>query len=371
MMKKILLAAGLSTILLADPFGTAPGTKARAMGGAFTALANNTSALYFNPAGLIVWEEGMEEYGTLTAEVGTAIKLDVEEGRKGDGNSDFIDSYTNYFWGFSHFGESFGWALGSYSLNSFNNPYTINGQTEYLLQENKIVSGALAFKLTDSLYPGGGKISIGATVGYAWTDDFFASTENGSGDQVEAESVIWSVGLKARLLQSDNVNVDFGVNYRAQTDYEPNDYSHTDVVPWDIPEELALGVAVIVPTEFATITMTYDYKATGYEEATEWEAPSIEEVHTKLGGFGDVTTHSVGAEFAFESFQLRAGYYTDSVDGDYGNNMESDGISGGVAVTLGNWNLEAAVERKNIETTEVDTIDTDETYYSASINYTF
>ena len=379
-MKKIVLlaaAAGLSTVVMADALGTAPGTKARAMGGAFTAIANNTSALYFNPAGLIAWEKGVKPYGTFTAEIGSAVKLDVEAGRADMPASydDFIDSYTNYFWGFSSFGKDVGFAIGSYSLNSLVLPYTVNGSTAYYTQENKIISGAIGFKLTDSLYPGGGKISLGATLGYAQTNDFFEDTtidyETG---QVKASSMLWSVGIKARVLESEDINIDLGVNYRAATEYEPDTYSSQNIVPWDIPAETALGVAVMIPTEFATITLAYDYKMTGYADATD--NANDDYIHTSLGAMEDMITQSFGAELAFSVLQLRAGYYSDELDGanstDHKNSLTSSGISGGVGFSFGAWNIEGTVEQRHIETPYLsDVVDDDEVYYSASMNYTF
>jgi len=365
MKKGIILAAGLCTALMADSLGTAPGTKARAMGGAFTAVANNNSAIYFNPAGLIVWEEGQEEFNAFTAEIGTALSLDSEDYvNNGD---EYADDYNNYFWGVSHFGKDVGFGVGSYSLYSARNPYPTSG---YIEQENKILALAGAFKLTDSLYPGGGKISIGGTIGYAWTYNFWDSEVDP--DQADAESGIWSLALKARLYESNEFNVDFGVNYRAETDYDTTALATVEVVPWNIPEETAFGLAVSVPTEFANITVAYDYKDIGYQSATEAE-PGKE--NTSLFGQGDVTSHCLGAELAFEQLQVRAGYYKDSADESTDlavrNTMEGEGYTAGVGFTFDQWNLEAAVEKREITAINFDDDSSDNTYYSVSANYVF
>ncbi len=367
MKKGIILAAGLCTALMADPYGTAPGTKARGMGGAFTAVANNNSAIYFNPAGLIVWEEGQEEFNAFTAEIGTGMVGDVEKIWGGD---DYMNDYTNYFWGVTHFGQEVGFGVGSYSLYSNNNPYN-TGTLTMIEQENKIFAFAGALKLTDSLYPSGGKISVGATLGYAWTYDFWSSEVDP--DQADADSVLWSIALKARLYQSDEFNLDFGFNYRAETDYQPRAFATVDVVPWDIPEETAIGLAASIPTEFANVVVAYDYKETGYESATTPEPDG--NIYTTLNPLPDVTTHSLGVELGFEQFQVRAGYYTGSTDESTGYNaLESNGLTAGAGLTVDEWNFEVAIEKRNIEGVDgsgAAGIDEDATFYSLSANYVF
>ena len=49
---------------LAGPFTSYPGARARAMGGAFTGIADDASAVWFNPAGFAKekGEDGMTEF---------------------------------------------------------------------------------------------------------------------------------------------------------------------------------------------------------------------------------------------------------------------------------------------------------------------
>ena len=51
-MKILILLTTLSTILLADFSGMNSGARSLGMGGAYTALANDATAIFHNPAGL-------------------------------------------------------------------------------------------------------------------------------------------------------------------------------------------------------------------------------------------------------------------------------------------------------------------------------
>jgi hypothetical protein len=88
-MKKIILLSAITALTLnADPLITYIGTKAKSMGGAFTAVANNNSAMYFNPAGLVNFD-GLENT-MVTFEAGTGVKYDEESDIHDDKQTSFF-----------------------------------------------------------------------------------------------------------------------------------------------------------------------------------------------------------------------------------------------------------------------------------------
>jgi hypothetical protein len=125
----------------ADPFISYPGTRAKSLGGAYSAAPYDASAIWYNPAGIVFGETGFVfEYSqgisidtdTSVADIGESIfdQSNIQTGMKtgllGNEAHKFFVGYLNSNQ------NKYGWALGVYS------PYTIEWSfSPYPLEEGK------------------------------------------------------------------------------------------------------------------------------------------------------------------------------------------------------------------------------------------
>lgn len=344
-MKKILLLSAIvaSVTLSADPLITYIGAKAKSMGGAFTAIANNNSAMYFNPAGLVNFE-GLE-HTMITLEVGTGARRD----QSAQTIDDKFDSSKSYFFGYSTIGKNTGTGLAMYSLYNLNLENGSNSG-EYLSEEVTVTSLSYAYKLGDKLYPYGGKLSIGVTGAYA------SSFSDSDPEILSVNGWFYAVGVKMRLLQHRTVKIDVGVNYRSGTDLK----SEGGIVKGiGVPQELAYGVSISYGTESGLFTLSGDLKDTGYLDATTDTFFTL--------SIDDVTTTNLGFEFATASYQLRAGAYKSAYKDNDTN--EITGITAGAGVVFGgSLSLEAAYDAR---TYVFGSDETTQAFYTVSVNQAF
>lgn len=381
-MKKIITTSlVLASALMADPFVAYPGTKAKGMGGAFTAVANNNSAMYFNPAGMTNFESD-ENYGMFTLEIGKAAGFDGEA-------EEFSDS-TSYFVSLGTSGNGFNGGIALYNLYSVrgvatdDNMDAIGGTiaNSYRDQDISVLSGSLSYELAKEIYPMGGKLSIGATLGvgfsggglFNWstTEDDGTTSSSADDDTLDARGTLMAVGIKARLFNSMTFKVDVGANYRAQTKMHSIDdetYTYEQVDAMDIPQEIAFGAAAMYFTEYGVFTLALDQKTTGYEEATKSENSKLfflvsdNHVYT----MPDYKTTAVGLDYSGPLLNLRGGIYKSTPDSDF---IEVTGTTAGVGFEWDNGlMLELSVDKKSYTYSGYD-ID-DKMLYSASMNWTF
>jgi hypothetical protein len=363
-MKKIITTSlVLASALMADPFVAYPGTKAKGMAGAFTAVANNNSAMYFNPAGMTNFESD-ENHGMFTLEVGKGAGYNSEESVLED---KFSDS-TAYFlaWGTSGSGLNGGIAL--YNL------YTIRAQVldesgsylGYRDQDISVISGSLSYELMKEMYPMGGKLSIGATLGLGYSGGgTLTSDTSGTDEEIDAKGTLMAVGVKARIFNSMTFKVDVGANYRAQTKMESVDdelIALEQIDAMDIPEEKAFGIAAMYFTEYGVFTLALDQKTTNYEDATSWENSSV------YLGVPNYKTTAVGLDYSGPLLNLRGGIYKSTPDTD---SIEISGITFGAGFEWENGLMvEASVDQKSYEHTSW-TESIDKSLLSVSLNWTF
>jgi len=326
-MKKIIILSAITALTLsADPLATYIGAKAKAMGGAFTAVANNNSAMYFNPAGLVNFD-GLENT-MLTFEAGTGAKRDQE-------GATFEDEHTSsgsYFFGISSIGTDAGFGFAMYSLYDLNLQYAANS---YVKEEVEVMSISGAFKLIDQLYPYGGKLSLGVTGAYA------SSFSGEADDTLDVGGYFYAIGLKYRALNHHALKIDIGANYRSAATLESDSELYVNTfIGVGVPQETAFGVAFSYGTEFGLFTLAGDYKDTAYEEATTTETfPTIH--------ISDVTTTNIGLEFATSLYQLRAGTYKSAYSDDTIIDGDVTGITAGAGVVIaGSFSLEVAYDNR-------------------------
>jgi len=346
-MKKIILLSAITAVTLnADPLITYIGAKAKSMGGAFTAVANNNSAMYFNPAGLVNFD-GLENT-MVTFEAGTGAKFDGEGATLEDRHT----SAGSYFFGLSLIGTDGGFGFAAYSLYDLN---LRDGSDTYYTEEIKVISLSAAFKLIDQLYPYGGKLSIGVT-------GATASSFNETDEMLNVDGNFYAVGLKVRALNHHAFKLDLGINYRFSATLESDPESKsTYFIAVGIPQETAFGAALSYGTEFGLFTLAADYKDTAYDDATKESDFAIR--------IPDVTTMNLGLEYATAQFQLRAGTYKstyadDTIDG------EITGLTAGAGYIIESFSFEAAYDSRTYSYNNPSQKATTN-FYTVSVNMAF
>jgi len=339
-MKKILLLSIAATLTLtADPFSTYIGTKAKGMGGAFTAVSNNNSAMYFNPAGLVNFE-GLSSV-QFTLEGGSGAKFNQYSSTI----EDKFDTSTSYFIGASVISPDYGFGVAIYSLYDLEMPANDSYNT-HVLEEITITSISGAYKLSDTLYPSGGALSIGATAAYAtnYSEEIY---DDGT-VQAGFSGGFLAVGLKMRALNQHALKIDLGINYRSGTTLSGSSDMGFGGQGVGIPEEIAYGVAVIYGTQLGVFTLALDYKETGYAEATNIPDFNI--------AVPDFNTMAAGLDYSTTSFQARVGLYNSKYDE---SGVAGDSISG-YTMGLGyvfneTFNVEASYDNRTYTFPDTET----------------
>jgi len=356
MKKIIILSLMAASAIMADPLVSYPGTKAKGMGGAFTAIANNNSAMYFNPAGMVNFESG-SKHAMFTAEVGTGGAFDLSNAEEP------TSSTVNYFVATGFTSPTYGYGLAVYSLYSVKaQAVDSRGNVSYKEQDISVLSASASHLLPfgfNDIYPGGGQISVGATLGVAFSGGGLVQIEtestNGTSnsnyddDVLDQRGFFGAVGIKARLYTSMLFKLDIGANYRSsaalESVHDDDGRTSAPVNGMDMPAELAYGIAAIYQTEYGVVTLAADQKLTSYEEATSAENSNM---NFRLN---DYETLSVGLDFSGPVYQIRTGaYMSEEQDGENGTNLNISGYTLGAGMILDkNMNIELSVDNKTYE----------------------
>jgi long-chain fatty acid transport protein len=237
----LLLLTLPSTVLALGFRITDHGAEATARAGAFTATADNPSAIYYNPAGITQFDglRVMQNYYT----------IDIESSFDPSNPGDSLDS--KYGWQFV--GDLFlTWkpkdtpialGLGIYSPFGFSMEYSddalfrtagIKGGIQFLT-----ANPVLAFQLTDQL-----SLAVGATVNYSRSKLVQGIITPGDAFQVEGDGV--GVGFTAGLLWQPSKRHSFGLRYFGPVDVKYSGHARTRVPGFTTQFEVAPGVSVPV-----------------------------------------------------------------------------------------------------------------------------
>ena len=340
----------LTSSLYADQFAAAPGTKARGMGYAFSAVANNTSAAYYNPAGYV----SDTPYITATIEFGDASSFDQTKNNT-NVSGDIYDKDSQYFLGFGSFDQDGGWGISMYSL--FDVYITNTDDTKVIHQSNEVIHLAFSYALNS-------RISWGW--GIAYVSKLFNSDEDANGVAekhngyeiypYDSSGYFANFGLLANVYKNDETGTKFTLSatYRTEGDLSEDETisgTTTNVEPFDIPEEKVVGAALLLNTDIASFLFTVDKKETTYTY------PS----------YASSDTIAMGMEIGFDGFSIRAGKY-DSTPQDDDNTLSAKvtGATAGINFKIGKVFWELAVDNR-----EIENIDKTNTFGSISANWAF
>lgn len=233
--------------------------RATARGNAFTATADNPSAIYYNPAGITQLYKRIDQMATLslskdgktqvpkqsTPEWETGFRartgvygITLESRVSPEGGGPGFDIKRDYqavpnFYATWKPGQApivFG--LGVYAPYGFGIEYpedsplrtlAISGSIQYIS-----INPVIAWQATETL-----SVAAGATINYAKAD--LKRGILAAHDMFEFDGEGWSVGYTAGVLWKPHPKHSFGVTYRSQTDIEFEGNAHTFFNGFSVP----------------------------------------------------------------------------------------------------------------------------------------
>jgi len=275
--KKLLLTLILSTFLYGNLFASGfqineHGSKAMGMGGAFAALANDPSALYFNPAGIT------QLYGTHILG-GTTLILPSSTFR---GPSPSITEYKLESQIFTPIH-----LYGSHQINDklflgfgVGNNYGLGTKWEedwvgrFMAVETEIRTFFFNLAASYEIIP---ELSIGFGYVFSYGDVLIGRKLNlnpfNAEPYLELEGTGTGSGFTAGLLAHPTKAISIGISFRSQVtidfegDAKPSDYpvqfesqlpNGSITAPLTTPENITVGVALKL-SKYLTITADYQY----------------------------------------------------------------------------------------------------------------
>jgi len=335
------------------------GSKAMAMGGAFAGLANDPSAMYFNPAG-ITQLTGTNFLGGVTLISpsstfrGPSPSIEESELEAQLFNPIHL-SITHQFNEKLHFGFSVG---NNYGLGT---KWEDDWFGRFMAVETEIrtffMNGVASYKVSDVL-------SVGFGYVFAYGDVIIGRSVNLSPFNAEGyvnlEGTGTGSGFTAGVLLTPSDAIQIGLSYRSevQINFEgdatpsnaPSQYDGLlpnggIEAPFTTPANITLGVAV---KPLKNLTFVADYQYVGWEsydklevKYTDYTLPDGSNTTTSVRNYNNSFLARVGVEYNYsESLALRAGFLYDQnpVDDERLDPTLPDadrlGFSGGVGYNL-------------------------------------
>lgn len=356
----LLLAAQQAVAL--EEFYTAPGARAMAMGGAFTAVAADSSTIWYNPAGLGFLPSNAMD---ITADYGSVIVGEDDLTQNANGVTELYktDSEIKYL-GFS--GKGFGLAyFRPYDFNTL--AKSDNGQNVQVRTEYRELKFGFGFDMNENIALGGSLDMVMQN-----TDSNCNSCEE-SDDESAMGFTLGALG-KWTLDEESHTVFQAGATFRSDTD--------VDVILGDFeelpnrPEVLSLGVALKRPFTLGG----WSVHATGSVQRDDISYGKVlylgQSGSTPISVDHERTAYGVEMQFitpANHNFFVRLGGYESEADGsDSAFKPYSEGVeanTAGLGVMFENWVIDYAIENRTILKSDLPGVDDqDETLYSFSIS---
>jgi len=379
-MRKILLTSALLLSLSSvaeagnvDTFGI--GAKATALGGAFSAYADDVYAVYYNPAGLTQIQSPTLSVGLEV--LNPDIKIHDFKAVDGDGTPvqpygvSFSDTSSNLLVPHAGFathlfkGVYFGIATYvPYGLhikwndNTSQNPGAYNGFESYYLRA--VVTPTIAVKLTDKLAAGFG-ISFGRSEAGTQRRIYAPTIPTLNNRVIKGEMTDdFNVSFNVGFLYKPYDNLSFGVTYRSRTytDFEGTvevvgiDKVHAST-KIDHPDQLQMGVKY-QPNK--KLTLTADVVWTNWSSVKDYtikfSRPLLGKTYEYFPrDWKDTRQLRLGIEYKWnEIVTLRGGYFYDpSPIPDHTFDMlwpdaDKKTYSLGMGLHLGKWTVDTVLQ---------------------------
>lgn len=363
------------------------GSKAAAMAGAFTGLANDPTAIYFNPAG-ISFIPGMNLTLGSTFVVPKSQFQDLNYDGAISKQKDLFFAvpqvFFTYAWEhdltfgagvYAPFGLGTEWEkgwTGDYNSRKIDlKNIHFGGVVAYKVMDNLSVAGSFAWSYaTATLEKKGDKVGLAGDVGLEGT----------------GSAIHWGVSTLYKPM--DNVSI--GASYRAAADLTltgdikfsgdrvtsvTNAKEGKGEVTLPLPSTINIGVAVGV-LENLTVTADYNWSEwSRYEKLEIKNTDKNETLSSSPRNWKNTSAYRVGAEFTgLEKLALRAGflYETDPVDTKYSEPSLPDAARTGYTFGAGyqildNLNIDAYLLLLSWEEKKVtDNVFSQNGYYNTS-----
>jgi hypothetical protein len=335
---------------MADSFSILPGTKAKGMAGAYSAIVEDTTAGYYNPAGYMIF---FEDNRTMFNYIITAEVIDILSFNDfhNNGLKNKLSKKQKPFIGISAITSKYGMGFSFYSVydyilqdrdaiirNTYINdnslPKTLYTKIDFFHQKADIMQFGGAYNVFE-YNEFNSKVSIGASIGMA-----FVGGEYGTDTRKKAlkqylnkektrpyklafaksvysgiysdNSLFYGFGVKARIYDSDAYALNAGLSFKtsSSSNIKSNKESFTataqeikgssilSIPSWGIPSARNFSVAFNIKRDFGFFTFAYENSIKAYKEVTN-------------GSQGDTTTNSFGLEASLMQYstQLRVGKY--------------------------------------------------------------
>ena len=332
------------------------GARAMAMGGAFTAISNDPSAIYFNGAGLT-------QLSGIHFMLGTTLIAPTFSFRGVSPNITEYDAakqtfFPTHFFATYSYNKDLAFGLGFFSPFGLASKWDPNWIGRYLAVETKLqtfyITPEVAYNLTDNL-------SVSAGLVYSFANVTISQKTSLSPFEGDAFTTLdgkdnsaWGFNLGALYKPIENLS--FGVSFHSQVKYNftgtasttgpsqlasefPNGGASADLTT---PINLAVGVSYRVIPQ---LLLTADYQYVGwssYDSLTvNFDSPQMVESSPRL--YDNSFILRFGAEYdLIRNLKVRAGIYYDKdpVKAEYLNPSLPDanrlGFSFGIGYTFSN-----------------------------------
>lgn len=295
-----------------EPYVLQPSTRAASMAGVFSPQADDSSAIWYNPAGLkrnesIASEISIDYAQQNTSNVvkPTATTAELSEYGEEENGLRFAAGYIDRLPFLTQSEDRWGTGLAYFTLSrltiNVDEPQSGINPTPFGLVKavNRQLSWLIGVSLTS-------KLSFGGTIDYVWSDidclEFSPCVDN---DPTGAGG---SLGLLYDMYKGESINAKISGMWRSRVDvgYDsiPSSGIGTvlDQYIADRPETYNLGVNLQFPVSWAFININFIAEQVLWSEAAGEKQP-----------LPDYTNWGIGSEWIFaladsSSFALRAGY---------------------------------------------------------------
>ncbi len=337
-MKRLLLLLSFFLLSLSYSFAggfqiNENGAKGMAMAGAFTGLANDPSAVYYNPGGLTQLTGTNFYGGVCLIKPGTTFRGPLPENTEWKLKDQLFTPYNLYI--HHQISDDLHFGFGANNQYGLGTKWDENWVGSQLAVETEIrtffFSGVIAYKISDQL-------SIGAGPVFAY-GDVIISKQNSLGQFqgnafLELSGDATAFGYAAGILYKPSEMFSFGLSYRSQVKFEfdgtaeltaPKVLLENGQIPYGpvsapmtTPENITLGIAYF-PTDNITVTGdfqyigwdSYDKLAVTFNDFTDEYGDKIQSINPR--NFENAWIARLGAEYKLsEDFALRGGLLYDS-----------------------------------------------------------
>ena len=333
-------------VAASEIFENHPGTRAMGMAGVFTAQADDSSAIWYNPAGpkhyAAIKRDFSVEWGELAAR-GTANndRAEAAELARSDATLKFAGLYRNGWrdnagaddigFGFAYFSP---YELATYVAA----PRNLVDSTPFGRMTARYRQVSAAINKNVSQYA-----SLGATLDGVWTDvaclDFNPCVQHGP------YGFGASVGMLYDIAQTQDFSVTLGMTWRSRSalgyDTQATSGIATVLANYlpDRPEARAIAISVKRPTRVALLNANISY------EQKRWAAASDTTLALANVGVWGAGVEALYALTRGDNFSLRLGakHGTPANESDSSFNIWSSGLGYGFAHRHA---VDAAVERR-------------------------